>query len=94
MAQQQLGLVRFSQEAWSELQKVTWPERETVIRLTIVVIAISALIALYILGFDNLFTVVVNKGVLGQPIGSPTPISLMASSRPSIRTSNRPDTTM
>ncbi|TMG39623.1 MAG: preprotein translocase subunit SecE [Chloroflexi bacterium] len=73
MAQQQLGLVRFSQEAWSELQKVTWPERETVIRLTIVVIAISALIALYILGFDNLFTVVVNKGVLGQPIGSPTP---------------------
>ena len=73
MAQQQLGLVRFSQEAWSELQKVTWPERETVIRLTIVVIAISALIALYILGFDNLFTVVVNKGMLGQPIGSPTP---------------------
>jgi len=73
MAQQQLGLVRFSQEAWSELQKVTWPERETVIRLTIVVIAISALIALYILGFDNLFTVLVNKGVLGQPIGSPTP---------------------
>ena len=73
MAQQQLGLVRFSQEAWSELQKVTWPERETVIRLTIIVIAISALIALYILGFDNLFTVVVNKGVLGQPIGSPTP---------------------
>ena len=73
MAQQQLGLVRFSQEAWSELQKVTWPERETVIRLTIVVIAISGLIALYILGFDNLFTVVVNKGVLGQPIGSPTP---------------------
>jgi len=73
MAQQQLGLVRFSQEAWSELQKVTWPERETVIRLTIVVIAISGLIALYILGFDNLFTVLVNKGVLGQPIGSPTP---------------------
>ena len=73
MAQQQLGLVRFSQEAWSELRKVTWPERETVIRLTAIVIAISVIIALYILGFDNLFTFVVNKGVLGQPIGSPTP---------------------
>jgi len=73
MAQAQLGIVRFSQEAWSELQKVTWPERETVIRLTVIVIAISSLIALYILGFDNLFTFVVNKGVLSQPLGSPTP---------------------
>ena len=73
MAQAQLGIVRFSQEAWSELQKVTWPERETVIRLTVIVNAISSLIALYILGFDNLFTFVVNKGVLSQPLGSPTP---------------------
>ncbi len=73
MAQQQLGLVRFSQEAWAELQKVTWPERQTVIRLTVIVIAISAIVALYILGFDNLFTFVINKGVLNQPLGSPTP---------------------
>ena len=68
-----IGLVRFAQESWSELRKVTWPERETVIRLTVIVIAISVIIALYILGFDNLFTFVVNKGVLGQPVGSPTP---------------------
>ncbi len=73
MAQQQLGLVRFSQEAWAELQKVTWPERQTVIRLTVIVIAISAIVAIYILGFDNLFTFVINKGVLNQPLGSPTP---------------------
>jgi preprotein translocase SecE subunit len=73
MAQQQLGLVRFSQEAWAELQKVTWPERQTVIRLTVIVIAISAIVAVYILGFDNLFTFVINKGVLNQPLGSPTP---------------------
>jgi preprotein translocase SecE subunit len=73
MAQQQIGLVRFSQEAWSELRKVTWPERETVIRLTVIVIAISALIAVYILGFDNLFTFIVNNGVLNQKLGQPTP---------------------
>ncbi len=48
--------VQFAQEAWSELKKVTWPSSETVVRLTIIVIVISALIAGYIFGFDNLFT--------------------------------------
>ena len=40
-----VGVVRFAQECWSELQKVTWPERQTVVRLTIIVIVISAIVA-------------------------------------------------
>jgi preprotein translocase SecE subunit len=67
------GLVRFAQECWSELQKVTWPTRETVIRLTLIVVAISALIAVYIFLFDNLFTIVITENLVGAPPASPTP---------------------
>ena len=52
---------------------MTWPSRESVIRLTIIVILISVLIALYIFLFDNLFTAVVTRGILGTPEASPVP---------------------
>ena len=68
-----VGLVRFAQECWSELQKVTWPERQTVVRLTIIVIVISAIVAAYILGADQVFTYVVNGLILNQPVPSPAP---------------------
>ena len=66
-----VGIVRFAQECWSELQKVTWPERQTVVRLTIIVI--SAIVAAYILGADQVFTYVVNGLILNQPVPSPAP---------------------
>jgi len=66
------GPVEFAQEAWSELRKVTWPSRQTVVRLTIIVLLISALIAGYIFAFDNLFTLVITKGIVGAPT-APTP---------------------
>jgi len=68
-----VGIVRFAQECWSELQKVTWPERQTVVRLTIIVIVISAIVAAYILGADQVFTYVVNGLILNQPVPSPVP---------------------
>jgi preprotein translocase SecE subunit len=67
------GIVRFAQESWSELQKVTWPDRQTVIRLTVVVIVISALIAVYILASDQIFTFLVNRVLLNQAIPTPAP---------------------
>ena len=67
------GVVAFAQECWSELQKVTWPERETIVRLTVIVIAISALIAAYIFFFDNVFTFLVTNNIVGAPTASPTP---------------------
>ncbi len=67
------GLVRFAQESWAELRKVTWPDRQTVLRLTVVVIAVSAIIALYILGTDQVFTFVVNRVLLNQAIPTPAP---------------------
>ena len=68
-----VGLVQFAQECWAELQKVTWPSRETVIRLTVIVILISTLIAVYIFAFDNFFTWGVTQQIVGAPGATPTP---------------------
>ena len=46
---------RFIQEAWSELRKVTWPTREQVRNLTVLVFVVSAVIGAYIAVFDILF---------------------------------------
>ncbi len=46
---------RYFNESWSELKKVTWPTRETVIRLTLLVIAVSIVVGLYIAVLDRLF---------------------------------------
>ena len=67
------GMIQFAQECWAELQKVTWPSRETVVRLTVIVILISALIAMYIFAFDNIFTFTITQGIVGGPAASPTP---------------------
>ena len=67
------GIVRFAQESWSELRKVTWPTQEQVIRLTLLVILISVVIAAYIFVFDNLFTIVITKGLLGTPDATAAP---------------------
>ena len=68
-----IGIVQFAQECWAELQKVTWPSRETVIRLTLIVIVISALISVYIFAFDNFFTWAITDRIVGNPAASPTP---------------------
>ena len=67
------GIASFAQECWSELQKVTWPSRETIVRLTAIVIIISILIAMYIFLFDNAFTFLVTQKIVGAPTVSPTP---------------------
>ena len=63
--------VEFAREAWQELRKVTWPSRETVLRLTLIVLVISALIAVYIFLFDNLFTLVITNRIVGSPTTTP-----------------------
>ena len=61
------GIVRFAQESWSELRKVTWPTQEQVVRLTLLVILISVVISAYIFVFDNLFTLTITRGIMGTP---------------------------
>jgi preprotein translocase subunit SecE len=39
-------------EAWSELRKVAWPTRQTVVNLTLIVIAVSVAVGAYIAVLD------------------------------------------
>ena len=67
------GIVRFAQESWSELRKVTWPTQDQVIRLTLLVVLISLVVSAYIFAFDNVFHLVVDKRVLNIPDATPAP---------------------
>jgi preprotein translocase subunit SecE len=51
---------RYFDEVWSELRKVSWPTRETVRNLTVLVFAISLVIGLYITVLDTIF-----RGIIG-----------------------------
>lgn len=49
-------VVDFVSEVKAELTKVTWPKRKEVIRLTLVVIGISAIVAAFVGSLDLIFT--------------------------------------
>ncbi len=48
--------VTFLREVKTEMTKVLWPTREEVIKLTIIVVAVSTAIGVYIGGLDFVFT--------------------------------------
>ncbi|MFI5259580.1 MAG: preprotein translocase subunit SecE [Candidatus Limnocylindrales bacterium] len=47
---------RFIDESWSELKKVSWPTRDQVRNLTVLVFAVSAVVGLFIAAWDYVFT--------------------------------------
>jgi preprotein translocase SecE subunit len=55
------GIRQYLTEAWSELKKVAWPTRQTVVNLTLIVIAVSVAVGAYIAVLDTLF-----RDALGQ----------------------------
>ena len=57
-------LRRYLDEVWSELKKVSWPTREQVRNLTVLVFAISFVVGLYITVLDQFF-----QGLLGLITG-------------------------
>ena len=52
---------RYLTESWAELKKVAWPTRETVIRLTLLVIAVSILVGIYIFVLDRIFNTLIEQ---------------------------------
>jgi preprotein translocase subunit SecE len=52
-------LRRFFNEAWSELKKVSWPTREQVRNLTVLVFVVSFAVGAYITVLDAGFTQVI-----------------------------------
>jgi preprotein translocase subunit SecE len=55
------GLRRYLSESWAELKKVVWPTRETVIRLTVLVVAVSVAVGIYIFVLDRIFNTLVDQ---------------------------------
>jgi len=49
-------IIKFLKEVVAEFHNITWPKKDTLIQLTIVVISISIIISLILGGFDYLFT--------------------------------------
>ena len=49
-------VIGFLSEVKIELSKVTWPTRTVAIKLTLIVLAVSAIIGAYVGGLDYLFT--------------------------------------
>ena len=55
------GIRRYLVESWAELKKVAWPTRETVIRLTVLVIALSVIVGIYIFVLDRIFNTLIDQ---------------------------------
>jgi preprotein translocase subunit SecE len=55
------GLRRYLTESISELRKVAWPTRETVVRLTLLVIAVSIVVGVYIGVLDTVFNTMIEQ---------------------------------
>ena len=56
---------RYFDEVWSELRKVSWPTREQVRNLTVLVFVVSFVVGTYITVLDSAFTQVV-KVLVGE----------------------------
>ena len=54
----------FLKEVRLEMKKVNWPTRQETIRYTLIVLGISAAIAIFLGGLDFVFTTLLNKFVL------------------------------
>jgi preprotein translocase subunit SecE len=52
---------RYLSESWAELKKVAWPTRETVVRLTLLVVAVSVVVGVYIFVLDRIFNTLVDQ---------------------------------
>lgn len=61
------GIVEYFREVRTEMNKVTWPTREEVIRLTRIVIIVTVIFALVMGGFNIVLSAFVGFG-LDQPI--------------------------
>ncbi|MEA1909411.1 MAG: preprotein translocase subunit SecE [Patescibacteria group bacterium] len=63
-------IIQFFKEATTELGKVTWPSRPTVIRLTLGVILVSAIFAVFIaivdIGLEQGFEYILSFGANNQ----------------------------
>ncbi len=56
---------RLPREVITELRRVTWPSREEAVRLTIMVLIVSAVVGLFLGGVDYVFNFLMTEFILG-----------------------------
>ena len=54
-------IIQYFKDVRTELSKITWPKKEEVIKLTLIVFIFSALVAVYVGGLDLIFTNILGK---------------------------------
>ena len=59
-----LSIKKFFSEARTELRHVNWPTRDEAIRLTLIVIGISVGMAVFLGGFDYLFSFLIKNFIV------------------------------
>lgn len=57
-------IVHYLREVWVELNRVEWPSRQEIISMTIVVIVVLLVMAIYLGIFDYIYTVVIKRWLL------------------------------
>jgi preprotein translocase SecE subunit len=55
------GIRQYLVEAWSELKKVAWPTRQTVVNLTLIVLGVSIAVGIYIAVLDTAFHALIDQ---------------------------------
>ena len=59
------AVVQFTDESWTELRTVTWPEKDETIRSTVVVIGVTLFIAFALATYDFVWTKVASETLFG-----------------------------
>ncbi len=62
----QVSPTQFFQEAWVELKKTTWPNRDVLTKSTSVVLALVATVAIWVGGLNYIFDIITAKVFLGR----------------------------
>ena len=57
-------IITFLKEVKLEIRKVNWPSRQQTIRYTVIVLGISAAVAVFLGSFDFIFTLILNRFIL------------------------------
>jgi len=57
-------LITFLREVRVEMKKVNWPTRDETVKFTLIVIIASAVVALFLSGFDYVFRILIEKFIV------------------------------
>lgn len=64
-AKQDNALVRYFKETRAEIRKVTWPTRDEAVNLTLIVLAVTVAMALFLGAIDYIFATLIRLIVSG-----------------------------